>query len=144
MVFEYMNNGDVWDKFCSTFEVIHEDFLLFDAWYIIQGALGVTLANKWAKFIRATLDGLSCVQETCTTFCITKERRSRPLLSTPAASYSLTLFYFTTCLPLLWEQTRLTKHYPQRVIPLSIWELLWVRNKVLNVKSFNSPVSVST
>lgn len=58
MVFEYMNDGDVWDKFCSTFEAIHEDFLLFDAWYITQGALGVTLANEWAKFIRATLDSV--------------------------------------------------------------------------------------
>ncbi|KAI1340016.1 hypothetical protein F5Y15DRAFT_423445 [Xylariaceae sp. FL0016] len=64
MVFNYMNNVNIWDKFCRTFEGIYTHMDDFDSWYSGQVLHndapdhGVSLADEWAKFIRVTLDSM--------------------------------------------------------------------------------------
>ncbi|EED18783.1 bacteriodes thetaiotaomicron symbiotic chitinase, putative [Talaromyces stipitatus ATCC 10500] len=59
MVFEYMNNPNVWAMFCDTFEAIYGDLVVFDRTYQQQypnNPINTALATEWSNYIRATLD----------------------------------------------------------------------------------------
>jgi hypothetical protein len=65
MVFSYMNDADVFEAFCSTYNAIYALLLAFDQWYqnhaIPSGApAGIsTLSNEWITYIPAFLKSIA-------------------------------------------------------------------------------------
>ncbi|KAH8655299.1 hypothetical protein BX600DRAFT_525229 [Xylariales sp. PMI_506] len=59
MVFQYMNDDNIWSKFCSTFEAIYADMQTLDTWNAGSGhVFPVTFATEWSNFVRASLDSI--------------------------------------------------------------------------------------
>lgn len=60
MVFTYLNNQDVWNSFCGSYEAIYNLLGDFDTWYANNGAAVAipNLQNEWKQYIRDTLDSM--------------------------------------------------------------------------------------
>ncbi|KAH8127670.1 hypothetical protein LI328DRAFT_130088 [Trichoderma asperelloides] len=60
LIFSYMNNQIVWDKFCHTYEALYDRFGDFDKWYTQNGGpLAIpSLQNEWQAYMRAMLDSI--------------------------------------------------------------------------------------
>lgn len=69
MVFSYMNNADVFEAFCSTYNAIYALLLSFDSWYqnhaIPNGApAGIsTLSNEWTTYMPTFLKSIAANSE---------------------------------------------------------------------------------
>ncbi|RBA18191.1 chitinase [Fusarium proliferatum] len=60
MIFNYLNNQQVWDKYCAVYEAIYDHMGDFDTWYATNGA-GVTIPNlqkEWKDYNRILLDSM--------------------------------------------------------------------------------------
>ncbi|KAF5626368.1 glycosyl hydrolase family 18 [Fusarium tjaetaba] len=60
LVFNYLNNQEVWDKYCAVYEAIYDHMGDFDTWYATNGA-GVTIPNlqkEWKDYNRILLDSI--------------------------------------------------------------------------------------
>ncbi len=60
MLFTYLNNQEVWDAFCGTYETVYDHLGDFDDWYV-QNGQGFTipsLQQEWKQYIRVVLDSL--------------------------------------------------------------------------------------
>jgi len=60
MISPYMNNDDVWESFCDTYNAIYNVLSDFDVWYQLtanpSNKSKSNLSAEWAKHIRAELD----------------------------------------------------------------------------------------
>lgn len=59
MVFEYMNDPEVWDKFCDTYEAIYERLGEFDDFHASLNRNFPKLQDEWPKFIDAVLSSMA-------------------------------------------------------------------------------------
>ncbi|KAG5798604.1 hypothetical protein H9Q69_002344 [Fusarium xylarioides] len=60
MIFNYLNNQQVWDKYCAVYEAIYDHMGDFDTWYATNAA-GVTIPNlqkEWKDYNRILLDSM--------------------------------------------------------------------------------------
>ncbi|KAK6215153.1 chitinase [Colletotrichum tabaci] len=60
LVFEYVNNIAVWQKFCATYEAVYMSLSDFDTWYS-QNGQGVTIPNlqrEWKSYIQTILSSM--------------------------------------------------------------------------------------
>ncbi|KAF4997450.1 hypothetical protein FGRMN_3814 [Fusarium graminum] len=62
LVFNYMNNREVWAKFCVVYEAIYDHMGDFDTWYAAQtntgGVAAPNLQKEWKEFNRELLDSI--------------------------------------------------------------------------------------
>ncbi|CAM1509829.1 Fc.00g001640.m01.CDS01 [Cosmosporella sp. VM-42] len=60
MVFTYLDDKEVWEAFCGTYEAIYDLFGDFDTWYATNsGAQTIpSLQEEWKDYIREVLDSL--------------------------------------------------------------------------------------
>ncbi|KAF5244294.1 hypothetical protein FANTH_7804 [Fusarium anthophilum] len=62
LVFNYMNNKEVWAKFCAVYEAIYDHMGEFDTWYAAQtntgGVTAPNLQKEWKEFNRELLDSI--------------------------------------------------------------------------------------
>lgn len=60
MTFSYLDNDEVWDAFCGTYEAIYDHFGTFDTWYAKnrKGDTDIALQLEWKNYIREVLDSL--------------------------------------------------------------------------------------
>ncbi|SCO15302.1 related to chitinase [Fusarium fujikuroi] len=60
MLFNYMNNKEIWAKFCVVYEAIYDHMGEFDTWYAAQtntgGVAAPNLQKEWKEFNRELLD----------------------------------------------------------------------------------------
>ncbi|KAI0123659.1 hypothetical protein BJ170DRAFT_659563 [Xylariales sp. AK1849] len=56
MIFPYMNDDDVWQSFCDSYNGILDVLTQFDGWYQDLTGADSFLADEWPKFIRSELD----------------------------------------------------------------------------------------
>lgn len=75
MVFNYMNDPDVWKKFCDTYEAIYDRLGEFDDFYENTGepALDSPLQTEWKKFMETFLE--SVVRRSRASFDLMYEKR---------------------------------------------------------------------
>jgi chitinase len=59
MIFEYMNNPDVWEKFCDTYEAIYDRLGEFDNYHQQQQTGLPSLQDEWPKFIDVVLTSIA-------------------------------------------------------------------------------------
>jgi hypothetical protein len=56
LAFSYMNNAEVWDAFCETYNAMRFILQDFDAWFPNQpGGSRIDLSGEWRQFVRAEL-----------------------------------------------------------------------------------------
>ncbi|KAF5676733.1 glycoside hydrolase family 18 [Fusarium denticulatum] len=62
LVFNYMNNKEIWAKFCVVYEAIYDHMGEFDTWYAAQtntgGVTAPNLQKEWKEFNRELLDSI--------------------------------------------------------------------------------------
>ncbi|RYP44871.1 hypothetical protein DL768_008713 [Monosporascus sp. mg162] len=59
MLFNYLNNNDVWNRFCASYEALWDRFGEFDEWWLNnQGVSNVLLQSAWKDYVREVLDSL--------------------------------------------------------------------------------------
>lgn len=56
MIFGYMDQLEIWDAFCSSYNAMLDWMVKFDAWYLKEAKKKSDLASEWPKFIRSELD----------------------------------------------------------------------------------------
>lgn len=39
MIFNYLNNPVIWNKFCATYEGLYDRMLEFDQWYMVSSVI---------------------------------------------------------------------------------------------------------
>lgn len=60
MLFTYLDQVDVWDAFCGTYEAIYDAFDTFDQFYDLYRGTDpkILLKDEWKAYIRVVLDSL--------------------------------------------------------------------------------------
>lgn len=58
MVFKYLSNPVVWDKFCGTYEAIYTLLGKFDSYHATQNSGLPNLQQEWAEYIGVVLDSM--------------------------------------------------------------------------------------
>jgi hypothetical protein len=69
VVFTYLNDDDVWDAFCGTYEGIYDLLGRFDTWYSTYSGNSAALPllqDEWREYIETVLSSL--VSRSRTTF----------------------------------------------------------------------------
>ncbi|KAL3479632.1 hypothetical protein BJX99DRAFT_255358 [Aspergillus californicus] len=59
MIISYLNDQEVWDKFCGTYEAIYDHFGTWDNWHRLAGYPAgqiVSMQGEWREYIRVVLD----------------------------------------------------------------------------------------
>lgn len=59
MIINYLNDQEVWGKFCATYEAIYDHFGTWDRWHAQAGYPAgqiPSMQDEWKEYIRVVLD----------------------------------------------------------------------------------------
>ncbi|KAL6910197.1 hypothetical protein GGI43DRAFT_389540 [Trichoderma evansii] len=87
MVFNYLNNNKVWDKFCATYQALYDYMGDFNTFYASKGQVVAipNLQDEWEEFIRTALD--SAVTRALAAFDMMYEKRATSSYLNPTFSF---------------------------------------------------------